>query len=122
MTQEQRDVFLREIRIAKLATLTEDGSPTTRPIWYEWTGEQVLMFSARETRKIENIRRDPRVAVTVEEPVGRPEAWVTIEGRAEVEHEGGFELASRLAPLYTPPRRPRARSKAGRSSGRSTGV
>ena len=58
------------------------------------------VFSSRDVQKVRNIRRDGRVALTVEEPVGVPEAWVTIEGTAEVLDRGGFELASRLAPLY----------------------
>lgn len=100
MTQVQRDAFLREVRIAKLATLTATGAPTSVPVWFEWDGEKARVFSSRDVQKVRNIRRDGRVALTVEEPVGVPEAWVTIEGTGEVLDQGGFELASRLAPLY----------------------
>ncbi len=99
MTQVQRDAFLREVRIAKLATLTATGAPTSVPVWFEWDGEKARVFSSRDVQKVRNIRRDGRVALTVEEPVGVPEAWVTIEGTAQVLDQGGFELASRLAPL-----------------------
>lgn len=100
MSPEQRDAFLREVRIAKLATVTAEGAPTAIPVWFEWDGEKARAFSARDVQKVRNIRRDGRVALTVEEAVGVPEAWVTIEGTAEVLDAGGFELASRLAPLY----------------------
>lgn len=99
MTPENRDAFLREPRIAKLATLTSDGSPTIVPVWFEWTGSEALVFTSETSAKVRRIRRDPRVALSVEEPVGVAEAWVTIEGRASIE-PGGFALAERLAPRY----------------------
>ena len=58
---------------------------------------------------IRRIQRDPRVALSVEEPVGVVEAWVTIEGTAAIEETGGYELAARLAQrYYDEPRRSRA--------------
>ncbi|MCC6388827.1 MAG: TIGR03618 family F420-dependent PPOX class oxidoreductase [Dehalococcoidia bacterium] len=100
MSREQRDAFLREVRIAKLATLTAGGAPTVVPVWFEWDGVTARVFSSRSVQKVRNIQRDNRVALTVEEAVGVPEAWVTIEGTAAILDEGGFELASRLAPRY----------------------
>jgi len=100
MSREQRDAFLREVRIAKLATQTAGGAPTVVPVWFEWDGVTARVFSSRSVQKVRNIQRDNRVALTVEEAVGVPEAWVTIEGTAAILDEGGFELASRLAPRY----------------------
>lgn len=109
MTPDQRDAFLRESRIAKLATLNEDGSPTIVPVWFEWDGETAAIFTGRASPKIRRIKRDPRVALSVEEGVGVPEAWVTIEGEASVEESGGYELAERLAQrYYDEPRRTEA--------------
>lgn len=99
MTPEQRDAFLREPRIAKLATLNADGSPTIVPVWFEWTGSDALVFTSETSPKVKRIRRDPRVALSVEQPLGVAEAWVTVEGRAAIE-PGGFALAERLAPRY----------------------
>ncbi|MGH2633068.1 MAG: hypothetical protein ACRDG3_06625 [Tepidiformaceae bacterium] len=45
------------------------------------------------------------MALSVEEPVGVSEAWVTIEGVAGVESSGGIELARRLAARYYTPER-----------------
>jgi len=100
MSPEQRNAFLQEVRIAKLATLTAEGAPTAVPVWFEWDGAVARLFSSRNVQKVRNIQRDNRVALTVEEAVGVPEAWVTIEGTAAILDEGGFELASRLAPRY----------------------
>jgi PPOX class probable F420-dependent enzyme len=102
MTPEQRDAFLNETRIGKLITLYPDGSPTAVPVWYEWDGERARIFTGRESEKVRRIQADPRVALSIEEPVGVPEAWVTIEGTAAIE-EGGIEVARRLAVRYYNP-------------------
>ena len=48
MTPSQRDDFLRETRIAKLATLNADGSPTIVPVWYDWDGQAATIFTGRD--------------------------------------------------------------------------
>lgn len=109
MTTAQRDAFLRETRIAKLATLNADGAPTIVPVWFEWDGSTATVFTGRTSPKVRRIQGDPRVALSVEEGVGVPEAWVTIEGTAAIEDEGGYTLAERLAQrYYEEPRRSEA--------------
>lgn len=103
MTTAQRDAFLREPRIATLSTLTKDGSPVAIPIWYEWDSARARMFTSDGSPKVARLRRDGRVCLTVAEPTGVPEAWVSIEGTASIEEGTGFALAQRLAPRYYPP-------------------
>lgn len=105
MDKTETDAFLRETRIAKLATLNADGSPNIVPVWFEWTGEVARVFTSRTSPKVKRIQRDPRVALSVEEPVGVSERWATIEGVATIEDEGGVELARRLAERYYTPER-----------------
>ncbi len=100
MTPDQRDAFLQETRIAKLATLTRDGAPTIVPVWFEWDGATAALFTHRSSPKVARIRLRPAVALSVEEPVGVAEAWVTIEGTATIESSGGWDLANRLAQRY----------------------
>ena len=105
MTREQRDAFLREPRIATLVTLDEDGSPNALPLWYDWDGERLRMFSQRDTGKVRRLERDPRACVSVADPVGALEAWVSVEGTVEIKDEGGQSLALRLAERYYEPER-----------------
>lgn len=105
MTKAQRDAFLRETRIATLVTLNEDGSPNALPLWYDWDGERLRMFSQSGTGKLRRLERDPRVCVSVADPVGALESWVTVEGRVEIRDAGGRELALRLAKRYYAPDR-----------------
>lgn len=108
MTEAQASAFLRETRIAKLATLNADGSPTVVPVWFEWDGRTAALFTYQKSPKLSRIRRDDRVALSVEEPMGAKEAWVTIEGTAAVEATGGIELARRLIVRYYDEQRVRA--------------
>ena len=100
MNPDARDAFLRETRIAKLATLHANGSPTIVPVWFEWDGQTAAVFTSRTSPKVARIFAHPEVALSVEESVGVPEAWVTIEGTAAIEEAGGMELARRLAQRY----------------------
>jgi PPOX class probable F420-dependent enzyme len=105
MTPEQRDAFLARPLIAKLATLNADGSPNVVPVWFEWWGGQALVFTSRGSPKVRRLARDNRVALSVEEPAGVNEAWVTIEGVAAIDGEGTWELIQRLTPRYYEPAR-----------------
>ena len=105
MTAAALDAFLRQTRIAKLVTLHADGSPTVVPVWFDWDGAEARLFTSRKSPKVARIKRDPRVCLSVEEPVGVAEAWVTVEGRATVDEDGGMELARRLAARYYTPER-----------------
>lgn len=103
MSAGQLNAFMRAPRIATLVTLSREGSPMAVPVWYEWDGERARVFTSRNSSKIARIRRDPRVCLSIAEPAGVPEAWVTIEGEATVEEHGGYDLAQRLAPRYYEP-------------------
>src|SRR3970040_337863 len=97
MTAAEADAFLRETRIAKLATLQENGAPTIIPVWFEWDGEVARVFTSRTSPKVRRIAADARVALSVEEPVGVHERWVTIEGTASISDAGTVQLLTRLA-------------------------
>jgi PPOX class probable F420-dependent enzyme len=103
MTPHELDAFLRETRIAKLAYLQASGAPTIVPVWFEWDGSVARVFTSRNSPKMRRLTADPRVALSVEEPVGVPERWVTIEGLVSVSDEGVAELIRRLANRYYTP-------------------
>ena len=103
MNRDEIDRFLKETRIATLVTLQDDGSPNALPLWYEWDGVHLWMFSSRNTGKVRRLSKDNRACVSVHDPVGAPEAWVSVEGTVELLDEGGKELACRLTSSYYEP-------------------
>jgi PPOX class probable F420-dependent enzyme len=73
--------LLKRKNFAHLATLNEDGSPHVAPLWIdvEDDGGHVLVNSAVGRRKDRNIRRDPRVVVSVHDQ-SDPYIWTAISG------------------------------------------
>jgi PPOX class probable F420-dependent enzyme len=57
--------FLEAPRRAVVATLTQDGAPVTTETWYEWADGRLLLNMDAAGRRAANLRRDPRVAITV---------------------------------------------------------
>jgi PPOX class probable F420-dependent enzyme len=50
---------------AYIATLNEDGSPHVSPVWIDLSGDKILVNTALGRVKEKNVRRDPRVAISV---------------------------------------------------------
>jgi PPOX class probable F420-dependent enzyme len=77
--------FLASREVVVLATLMPDGAPVATPMWFLPEPDALVMLSVDDTRKVANVRRDPRVAVVAETTT--PEGairGVTVRGRAEI--------------------------------------
>jgi len=97
---EIEEFLRRRPRLGNLVTLRKDGSPTAAPLWFEWDGSAVRLFTESTSTKLTRIANDPRASFIVANDVGEPEAWVAFDGPATVSNAGGFELAERLASRY----------------------
>ncbi|MCP5151818.1 MAG: pyridoxamine 5'-phosphate oxidase family protein [Ectothiorhodospiraceae bacterium] len=89
-------------RIAVLATVQPDGGPLAMPMWFVFDEESIGMVSVDRLRKVHNIRRDPRVCVTVDGGA-RDATWcVIVQGRAEFVTSAGERhlLAERFLVRY----------------------
>lgn len=78
---EIRDFLLQGTRTAKLATVMADGTPHVAPVWFVLDGEQVVFTTPGDSVKHRNLRRDPRIAVAVDDEEA-PYAFVQIRGVA----------------------------------------
>jgi PPOX class probable F420-dependent enzyme len=83
-----------------LATLMKDGSPQLTQVWVDTDGDHVIVNSVDTHLKVRNIRRDPRVAVTVSDPRD-PSRYFQVRGRASVSYEGAAEHIEALSQKYT---------------------
>jgi PPOX class probable F420-dependent enzyme len=92
--------------LAHLVTLNRDGSPQVSCVWVGLEGDELVAGHLPEHQKIRNIRRDPRVAVSLEgtriHPPGLKE-YLVVHGRAYVTEGGAPELLQRLAHVYLGP-------------------
>ncbi len=74
--------------LARIATVRADGSPSVVPVWFIFEGGKVLITPRKHSAFLANLRREPRVAITIDEDQGRYRK-VLFEGKAEVLFEVG---------------------------------
>jgi PPOX class probable F420-dependent enzyme len=94
-------------RLAHLSTVNPDGSPQVSVVWVGLgEADDIVIGHLMGGRKITNIARDPRVALTIEadgaNPVGMTNHLV-VHGTARLEAGGAPELLQRLAEVYLGP-------------------
>jgi general stress protein 26 len=63
-TDEVRQ-FLQQPRIARLSTIDTNGYPHTVPLWFDVEGDDIIIISDRNTRKVDQIARNPKGAVQI---------------------------------------------------------
>jgi len=92
--------------LAHLVTLNRDGSPQVSVVWAGLDGDDVVTAHLREQQKLRNVRRDPRVALTLETQVTNSlglREYLVVHGRAAIEEGGAPELLQELARTYLGP-------------------
>jgi len=94
--------LLDEPNPAVLATINADESPQTSVVWVGRDGDELVISTAAGRRKDRNIRRDPRVSLTVYDQQDS-DVYAEIRGRATVTEDTGRALAVRLAEEYEGP-------------------
>ena len=98
MRQKDIQAFLDRTLPALLAvvgTLRKDGSPHVVPVWYRYDGEAMHVWTTEERGWVRNIKRDPRVGFSVQEPEP-PYAAVVMHGRADVTTSDSAEVSEEI--------------------------
>jgi PPOX class probable F420-dependent enzyme len=98
---EVRELF-EKANFAHLATLMQDGSPSSTAIWAGLEGDNVVFFTQEGSLKARNMAADPRVAISITDHED-PYQTAQLRGRV-IEVRGadeGNELADVLALRYT---------------------
>jgi PPOX class probable F420-dependent enzyme len=88
--------------IAHLATVLPDGSPHSVPLWVGAEGDRVAILTGPGSRKAQNLRRDPRVALSLAPP-DDPFTPVIVRGQVVewLEGDAAWEVMDRIAAKYT---------------------
>lgn len=93
------DLFQKRA-FAHLATLNADGTPQVTPVWVDWDGTHVWVNTARGRLKDRNVRRNPRVALSIADP-DNPYRYLGIQGRvAKITEEGADAHIDKMAKKY----------------------
>lgn len=92
--------LLRQPSTCYLATSMGDGSPQVTQTWVDTDGEHVIINSVQGYVKVENMERDPRVAVAIADP-DNPARYFQVRGQVrEMTTEGGTEHIEMLSQKY----------------------
>lgn len=85
---------------ARLAYTGIDGMPRVIPIWFQWTGDEIVMGTFAGSAKIAALLANPYVAITIDTDVSPPDVLL-VRGRAELTDVDGIvpEYAE-AAPRY----------------------
>lgn len=98
--------LLRSGRLVHCATTDPDGRPQISAIWVGLDGDEIVSASMRVNRKIRNLRRDPRIALSLDSDERNEIGMqynLLIHGTAVVTEGGSAELLQRLVTVYAGP-------------------
>jgi PPOX class probable F420-dependent enzyme len=92
-------------RLVHLATINPDGTPQVTCIYVGWDGDEIVAGHLADHVKLRNIRRDPRVTLSVESdvPFEGFSPYVVIKGIARVEVGGAVPVLRRITDGQFPP-------------------
>ena len=106
MISEPARSVLESDALAHVVTLGPDGQPHVTLAWVGLEGDEIVFATLPDQRKLADIRRDPRVAISIETSTvndyGLTE-YLVVYGSARVTEGGGPELLQRLAHTYLGP-------------------
>jgi PPOX class probable F420-dependent enzyme len=92
--------ILEKPAFAHLSTIMSDGSPQASAVWVDTDGPLIVVNSAEGRLKDRNIRRDPRVAISVTDP-DNPYRSLMIRGRvSKITNEGADAHIDKMAKKY----------------------
>jgi PPOX class probable F420-dependent enzyme len=95
------DEFLAQPNPSVIATLQADGSPSTAATWYLWENGRILVNLDEGRKRLEHMRREPRVSLTV---LGKDDWYhqVSLRGRVvSIDEDPDFSDIDRISRHYT---------------------
>ena len=97
--EKYRDLFDKKA-FANLATMMPDGSPQVTPVWVDYDGTHVIVNSARGRQKDKNLRRNPKVSLSIQDP-DNPSRYLEVRGHVtEITEDGADEHIDKMAKKY----------------------
>ncbi|MDP9067473.1 MAG: PPOX class F420-dependent oxidoreductase [Actinomycetota bacterium] len=98
--------LLESPALAHVATIDDDGKPHVTIAWVGLDGDEIVMGTLFDQRKLHNLKRDPRVTLSLETATVNEwglREYLVIYGRATVTEGGAAELLQELAHTYLGP-------------------
>lgn len=91
--------FLQQPLIARMSTIDEEGYPHTVPVWFALDGDEIVVISVRNTRKVSQIMTNPKGAISIGGDTGDGAGYL-LKGDFRVEDDPGHLWMKRLINRY----------------------
>lgn len=93
--------LLAGANMAHLASVLADGAPHAVPVWIDAEGDRVAVLTDPSTVKAHNLRRDPRLSISMTEE-GNSYVTLVLRGRVTTWLEGdpAWVIADRISMKY----------------------
>jgi PPOX class probable F420-dependent enzyme len=74
-------------KIGWMTTVNPDGQPQSSPLWFLWTGDEILVYSQTTAPRLANIAANPRAAFNLHTDPGG-DSVLSMEGTALIDPDG----------------------------------
>jgi len=98
--------LLESDALAHVVTIDEDGNPQVTAAWVGIEGDEIVLATLPDQRKLRNLRRDPRIALSIASTTRNEWGlleYLVVYGTARVTEGGAAEILQRLAYTYIGP-------------------
>ncbi|MFX0063408.1 MAG: pyridoxamine 5'-phosphate oxidase family protein [Candidatus Hermodarchaeota archaeon] len=101
LTNDEIEIFLKEVQIARICTFNEDGTIHAVPVWFKYENGQFTIATPEKSRKIRNIIRNNNLTLLIDVE-GPPTRGVIVYGTAKVDLAEWDSEALSLLEKYLP--------------------
>src|SRR3989442_9732415 len=91
--------ILQDKTYGHIVTRNADGTPQVTMVWMDVDGDELLFNTAEGRLKPRNLRRDPRVIVSVQDR-NDPQAYLLVHGKASITEDGADAHIDKLAKRF----------------------
>jgi PPOX class probable F420-dependent enzyme len=90
---------LQDKAYGHVVTFGANGRPQVTMVWVDAEGDEVLFNTAEGRKKPQNLRRDPRVIISVQDR-NNPQAYMAVHGTATLTEAGADTHIDKLAKRF----------------------
>lgn len=92
--------LLTSTALANVATIGPKGEPQNNPVWFDWDGSHLLFSQTKGRQKYHNLRRDPRVAISIVDPAN-PYRYLEVRGKVvRIDEDPDLRFINAMAKKY----------------------
>lgn len=92
--------LLESNALAHVATIGPKGEPQSNPVWFGWDGTHVVFSQTKKRQKLYNLKREPRVALSIVDP-NNPYRYLEVRGKVvRVDEDADNHFINSMAKKY----------------------